>query len=152
MRIGLGKDSHRLVEGRPLIIGGIVIPFEKGEDGYSDGDVLIHAIADAILGALGMNDIGELWPDTDPHLQGMDSAIIARKVGELATGRIENIDTVITLERPKLSPYKDRIRENLATLLSIDKERITIKAKTAEGLGAVGQGEAIEAEAIVLLR
>ena len=152
MRIGLGKDSHRLIEGRPLILGGIVIPFEKGEDGHSDGDVLIHAIADAILGALGMSDIGELWPDTDPSLKGMDSAVIARKVGELARGRIENIDTIVTLERPKLGPYKDRIRENLATLLSIGKENITIKAKTAEGLGAVGRGEAVEAEAIVLLR
>ena len=152
MRIGLGKDSHRLTEGRPLILGGIVIPFEKGEDGHSDGDVLIHAIADAILGALGMSDIGELWPDTDPSLKGMDSAVIARKVGELARGRIENIDTIVTLERPKLGPYKDRIRENLATLLSIGKESITIKAKTAEGLGAVGRGEAVEAEAIVLLR
>ena len=152
MRIGLGKDSHRLIEGRPLILGGIVIPFEKGEDGHSDGDVLIHAIADAILGALGMEDIGHLWPDTDPQLKGMDSAIIARKVGELASGRIENIDTVVTLERPKLGPYKGRIRKNLASLLSIGEESITIKAKTAEGLDAAGRGEAIEAEAIVLLR
>ena len=152
MRIGLGKDSHRLIEGRPLLLGGVVIPSEKGEDGHSDGDVLIHAIADAILGALGMDDIGHLWPDTDPQLKGMDSAIIARKVGELASGRIENIDTVVTLERPKLGQYKGRIRKNLASLLSIGEESITIKAKTAEGLDAAGRGEAIEAEAIVLLR
>lgn len=152
MRIGFGKDLHRLVPERPLIIGGITIPYDKGEEGHSDGDVLIHAVADAILGALGMDDIGHIWPDTDPALSGLDSAIIAREVGKLAENRIENIDTVITLEKPKLEPFRKEIRDNLASLLGIPASRLNIKAKTAEGLGPIGRCEAIEAEAIVLLK
>ena len=152
MRIGLGKDMHRLVTGRPLILGGIIIPYDKGEDGHSDGDVLIHAVADAILGALGLDDIGHIWPDTDPSLDGLDSAVIAKEAGRLAGGRIENIDTIITLERPKLEPYRKAIRDNLASLLGISPSQINIKAKTAEGFGAAGEGLAIEAEAIVLLK
>lgn len=152
MRIGFGKDLHRLVPERPLVIGGITIPYDKGEEGHSDGDVLIHAVADAILGALGMDDIGHIWPDTDPALSGLDSAIIAREVGKLAENRIENIDTVITLEKPKLEPFRKEIRDNLASLLGIPASRLNIKAKTAEGLGPIGRCEAIEAEAIVLLK
>ncbi len=151
MRIGLGKDLHILESGRPLMIGGIEIPSDKGEKAHSDGDVLIHAIADAIFGALSLEDIGEIFPDTDASLEGLDSKIIAKKAGKLAEGRIENIDAVITLEKPKLSPYKMEIRKSLASLLQIDIERINIKAKTAEGLGPIGKGEAIEAEAVVLL-
>ena len=152
MRIGFGKDLHRLVPERPLVIGGITIPYDKGEEGHSDGDVLIHAVADAILGALGMDDIGHIWPDTDPALSGLDSAIIAREVGKLAENRIENIDTVITLEKPKLEPFRKEIRDNLAYLLGIPASRLNIKAKTAEGFGPIGRCEAIEAEAIVLLK
>ncbi len=152
MRIGFGKDLHRLVPERPLVIGGITIPYDKGEEGHSDGDVLIHAVADAILGALGMDDIGHIWPDTDPALSGLDSAIIAREVGKLAENRIENIDTVITLEKPKLEPFRKEIRDNLASLLGIPASRLNIKAKTAEGFGPIGRCEAIEAEAIVLLK
>ena len=152
MRIGLGKDLHPLIPGRRLIIGGIVIPSDRGEAGHSDGDVLIHAIADAILGALGMDDIGHIWPDTDPALKDLDSSIIAREVGKLAEGRIENIDTIITLERPKIEPYRNAIRENIASLLNITQSKVNIKAKTAEGFGSVGKGDAIEAEAIVMLK
>ena len=152
MRIGLGKDVHRLVEGRPLILGGVVIPSSFGEDGHSDGDVLIHAVADAILGALGMDDIGHIWPDTDPTLEGLDSAVIARETGKLAAGRIENIDTIITLEKPKLESHRKAIRDNLAALLGIPSSKLNIKAKTAEGLGPIGEGKAIAAEAIALLR
>ena len=152
MRIGFGKDLHRLVPERPLVIGGITIPYDKGEEGHSDGDVLIHAVADAILGALGMDDIGHIWPDTDPALSGLDSAIIAREVGKLAENRIENIDTVITLEKPKLEPFRKEIRDNLASLLGIPASRLNIKAKTTEGFGPIGRCEAIEAEAIVLLK
>ena len=151
MRIGLGKDIHRLAEGRPLVLGGVRVPSEKGEVGHSDGDVLIHAVADAILGALGYEDIGDIWPDTDPSLAGMDSSVIAKETARLASGKIVNIDTVITLERPKLGPYKEEIRSSLARLLDIRPSQIAIKAKTAEGLGAVGEGSAIAAEAVVLL-
>ena len=151
MRIGLGKDLHALVPGRRLVLGGVTIPSDRGEKGHSDGDVLIHAVADAILGALGMDDIGHIWPDTDPRLEGMDSAAIAKEAGKLAEGRIQNIDTIITLEHPKLEGYRGAIRDNLASLLGIPASKINIKAKTAEGFGPVGRGEAIEAEAIVLL-
>ncbi len=151
MRIGLGKDLHALVPGRRLVLGGVTIPSDRGEKGHSDGDVLIHAVADAILGALGMDDIGHIWPDTDPRLEGMDSAVIAKEAGKLAEGRIQNIDTIITLEHPKLEGYRGAIRDNLASLLGIPASKINIKAKTAEGFGPVGRGEAIEAEAIVLL-
>ena len=152
MRIGLGKDLHPLIPGRRLIIGGVVIPSDRGEAGHSDGDVLIHAIADAILGALGMDDIGHIWPDTDPALKDLDSSIIAKEVGKLAEGRIENIDTIITLESPKIEPYRNAIRENIASMLNITQSKVNIKAKTAEGFGPVGKGDAIEAEAIVLLK
>lgn len=151
MRIGLGKDLHALVPGRRLVLGGVTIPSDRGEKGHSDGDVLIHAVADAILGALGMDDIGHIWPDTDSGLEGMDSAVIAKEAGKLAEGRIQNIDTIITLEHPKLEGYRGAIRDNLASLLGIPASKINIKAKTAEGFGPVGRGEAIEAEAIALL-
>ncbi|HKM08158.1 MAG TPA: 2-C-methyl-D-erythritol 2,4-cyclodiphosphate synthase [Sphaerochaeta sp.] len=154
MRIGSGWDIHALVSGRPLIIGGVHIPHDKGESGHSDGDVLIHAIIDAILGALAKGDIGSHFPDTDPAYKNADSQELLRHVlgKELPPYSITNLDTTIILQRPKLREHIDVIRENLAKILSIQVEQISVKAKTAEGmLNEVGRGDAIIAQATVLL-
>lgn len=154
MRIGNGWDSHRLVSGRRLILGGEDIPFAKGLLGHSDGDVLAHAVIDALLGAAHMQDIGRLFPDTDPKYLGADSMALLAQVCTLveeAGFRLVNLDAVIKTEQPKLAPHLPRMEENLAQRLHADKEQISLKAKTAEGLDAVGRGEAIEAWAIALL-
>ena len=151
MRIGFGNDIHRLQEGRPLVIGGVVVPSDKGESAHSDGDVLLHAITDAILGASAMKDIGRLFPDNDPESENAPSSIFLKEALKLTGARIINIDSVITLEKPKLAPHIDTIRKSVADILSIDISKVSVKAKTAEGLGPIGEGLAIKAEAIVLI-
>lgn len=151
MRIGFGSDIHKLEEGRKLMIGGILIPSDKGEAAHSDGDVLLHAIIDAILGAAVAGDIGELFPPDDDKWKDADSTILLKHVMDVLKPEIGNIDAVITLESPKLGSWKDIIRKKVASLLSIDESRVSIKAKTAEGLGDIGSGRAIKAEAIILI-
>ncbi len=151
MRIGFGSDIHKLEEGRKLMIGGILIPSDKGEAAHSDGDVLLHAIIDAILGAAAAGDIGELFPPDDDKWKDADSTILLKHVMDVLKPEIGNIDAVITLESPKLGSWKDIIRKKVASLLSIDESRVSIKAKTAEGLGDIGSGRAIKAEAIILI-
>lgn len=151
MRIGFGSDIHKLEEGRKLMIGGILIPSDKGEAAHSDGDVLLHAIIDAILGAAAAGDIGELFPPDDDKWKDADSTILLKHVMDVLKPEIGNIDAVITLESPKLGSWKDIIRKKVASLLSIDESRVSIKAKTAEGLGDIGSGCAIKAEAIILI-
>ena len=154
MRIGLGKDLHRLVKGRRFLLGGVEIPFEKGELGYSDGDVLSHAVSDSLLGAAGMGDIGELFPPGDPLWKNADSLELLRQVREriIASGwRILNIDCVICCEKPKILPYREAIRASLARVLEIGQDAVFVKGKTNEGLGELGRGEAVEALAICLM-
>ena len=151
MRIGFGSDIHKLEEGRKLMIGGILIPSDKGEAAHSDGDVLLHAIIDAILGAAVAGDIGELFPPDDDKWKDADSTILLKHVMDVLKPEIGNIDAVITLESPKLGSWKDIIRKKVASLLYIDESRVSIKAKTAEGLGDIGSGRAIKAEAIILI-
>ena len=154
-RVGIGHDTHRLVESRPLVLGGITIPFERGSDGHSDGDALTHAIADAILGALCEGDLGVHFPDSDSQWKDADSMQLLARIVWLAHERgfeIENVDANIMLERPKLRPHVDAMRENLAKALDVEAACVSVKAKTGEGLDAVGRGEAVTAQAIVLLR
>lgn len=154
MRIGFGYDSHRLAAGRKLILGGTWVPFELGLLGHSDADVLIHAVCDAILGAVGAGDIGRQFPDTDPAYRDISSLLLLRRVVDVAAGRgyrVLNVDTTIVLERPKLAPYLGEMTENLAGILGIPVARISVKAKTNEGMGLVGAGEGAAAFAVVLL-
>ena len=154
MKIGIGYDIHRLVEGRKLILGGIEIPFSKGLLGHSDSDVLTHAICDALLGAAALGDIGTHFPDSDPRFKGASSLDLLRHVVSLLKERgyqIANIDSTIITERPKLKPYIAEIRQTLAAILEIDIEQVSVKAKTNEKLDAVGEGEAMQAQAIALL-
>jgi 2-C-methyl-D-erythritol 2,4-cyclodiphosphate synthase len=153
-RIGIGHDTHRLVEGRPLTLGGVRIESERGADAHSDGDALCHALADAILGALGEEDLGAHFPDNDPQWKDADSSQILGRVIRRARERgfhVVNADTTIMLERPKLREHIVAMREKLAGVLSIDSGSVSVKAKTGEGLDAVGRGEAVTAHAIVLL-
>ena len=154
-RIGSGYDIHKLTEGRDLIIGGVKITHEKGLLGHSDADVLIHAIIDAMLGALALADIGTLFPDTDELYKDADSTILLRDVYQLIKDKkyaIENIDSNIIAQQPKMMPYIPKMKEVLCQILSIEPERISIKAKTNEKMDAVGQELAIEAHAVVLLK
>ena len=154
MRVGMGHDRHRLVTGRPLILGGVTIPFELGLDGHSDADVLLHAVTDAILGAAGLGDIGEWFPNTDPQWANADSAVFLRHAVDEVRRRgweIANLDCTIHAERPKLSPYKKSIAARIAQLLGIEESQVNVKAKTGEKVGPVGRLEAIDADAIVLL-
>ena len=151
MRVGIGSDIHRLEEGRKLVIGGITIPYDKGEKAHSDGDVLIHAIIDAILGAYSMDDIGKHFPDNAAEIEGMNSEEMLKAVLIMTQCKIVNIDTTVNLERPRLRQYIQNIRENLSRIMGIPLDRISVKAKTAEGLGPVGEGLAISAEAAVLV-
>jgi 2-C-methyl-D-erythritol 2,4-cyclodiphosphate synthase len=153
-RIGMGSDIHRLVEGRKLILGGVEINFERGLLGHSDGDSLSHAICDALLGAAGLGDIGTHFSDQDPRYAGLDSLVMLRHVCDLLAERgfhIENIDATIQAERPKMAPHIAAMRARLAQAMSLAESRINIKAKTNEGLDAIGRGEAIAAEAIALI-
>jgi len=154
MRIGMGYDVHRLVEGRDLIIGGVKIPYEKGLLGHSDADVLLHAISDALLGAAALGDIGKHFPDTDPSYKGISSLILLQKVGELLEEKgflIENIDATIIAQAPKMRPHIDTMRENIAQALGIMSEQVNVKATTEEGLGFTGTGEGISSQAICML-
>ena len=151
MRVGLGYDVHKLVEGRDLIIGGVNIPYEKGLLGHSDADVLLHAISDALLGAAALGDIGKHFPDTDPKYKGADSLKLLERVGKLLEENlyiIENIDATIIAQRPKMAPHIQTMRENIARVLGLEVEQVNIKATTEEGLGFTGSGEGISSQAI----
>lgn len=153
-RVGIGYDTHRLVDGRPLVLGGVRIDSERGADAHSDGDALCHALADAILGALCEDDLGAQFPDNDPQWKDADSIQLLARVILRARERgfhVVNADTTIMLERPKLREHVQAMREALAGALSVDSSCISVKAKTGEGLDAVGRGEAVTAQAIVLL-
>ncbi len=153
-RIGIGNDVHRLAAGRRLVVGGVNIPFEKGPVGHSDGDALAHAICDALLGAAGLGDIGHHFPDTSPEWQNASSLRFLRRVQRLlaqAGLKIVNIDATVGLERPKVAAYIPRMRAKVATALGIRAGQVSVKAKTGEGLDAVGRGEAIRADAVALI-
>jgi 2-C-methyl-D-erythritol 2,4-cyclodiphosphate synthase len=153
-RTGIGYDIHRLVEGRKLFLGGLEIPYIKGLLGHSDGDALLHAICDALLGALALGDIGEHFPDSDPRYLNVSSAHLLKEVGKLIDDRgfeIVNIDTIVIAQEPALFPFKKRIEEIIAGILGIEKERVNVKAKTNEGLGELGQKQAIACYATALM-
>ena len=155
MRIGSGYDVHRLKEGRKLVLGGVEIPFEKGLDGHSDADVLVHAVMDALLGAAALPDIGQLFPDRDPKYEGISSLLLLKKVGarvKAAGYRVGNIDSTLIAEKPKIAPYRDEMRKNLAEALGIPLSDVNVKATTEEGLGFTGTGEGMAAMAVALLR
>ena len=154
MRIGHGYDVHRLVEGRKLILGGVEIPFEKGLDGHSDADVLVHAVMDALLGAAALGDIGKLFPDNDERYLGADSIGLlktVRTVLEEHGWKLSNLDATVIAQRPKLAPYIDTMRKRIADALETDAENVSVKATTEEGLGFTGSGEGIAAHAVCLI-
>jgi 2-C-methyl-D-erythritol 2,4-cyclodiphosphate synthase len=155
IRTGLGWDVHRLAPGRPLILGGVPVPSERGLEGHSDADVLAHAITDAILGAAALGDIGMHFPDTDPRWKGGDSLVFLRHARQLAGERgyrLVNVDSTVILERPKLKDFRQAIRQRLAETLGLDLDRVSVKFKTAEKVGPVGEGLSAEAQAIVTLK
>ena len=155
MRIGIGYDVHRLEQGRKLILGGEVIPFEKGLLGHSDADVLVHAVIDALLGAAGLGDIGLHFPDTDSKFKDISSLKLLVETGEKIRSRgfsVQNIDATIFAESPKLSGYRTKMQRNIARAIAIDPDRINVKATTCEGLGVIGRGEGISAMCVALLR
>lgn len=154
MRVGMGYDVHKLTEGRKLIMGGVEIPYEKGLLGHSDADVLLHAVMDALLGAAALGDIGKHFPDTDPAYKGISSIKLLEHVGALLMENcffIENIDATIIAQAPKMRPYIDAMRENIARALDISIEQVNVKATTEEGLGFTGSGEGISSQAVCLL-
>ncbi len=153
-RIGFGYDLHRLTDDRPLILGGIQIPYEKGLEGHSDADVLLHAITDAMLGALALGDIGKFYPDTDPGNKNIDSKVILADIDNIVKKKgyiIVNVDTTVIAEVPKLLPYILEIRKSISRILKIDTEKISVKATTNEGMGYLGEKKAIAVHAVVLL-
>ncbi|WP_422446998.1 2-C-methyl-D-erythritol 2,4-cyclodiphosphate synthase [Thermoanaerobacterium sp. DL9XJH110] len=155
MRIGIGYDAHRLVEGRKLVLGGVEIPFEKGLLGHSDADVLVHAINDALLGAAALGDIGRHFPDSDMKYRDISSLLLLKKVGQLlqqAGFVVVNIDSVICAERPRLAPYIEDMRKNIAETLNIAVEKVSVKATTTEGMGFEGRGEGISAQAVCMIK
>lgn len=154
MRVGMGYDVHRLVPDRDLIIGGVKIPYEKGLLGHSDADVLLHAIMDALLGAAALGDIGKHFPDNDPEYEGADSLALLKRVGELLSEEgyvIENIDSTIIAQKPKMAPHIEQMRKNIADTLGLDITRVNVKATTEEGLGFTGAGEGISSQAAALI-
>jgi 2-C-methyl-D-erythritol 2,4-cyclodiphosphate synthase len=154
VRCGIGYDLHRLAEGRKLMVGGIEVPFDKGPVGHSDGDVLAHAMCDALLGAAGLGDIGKLFPDTDPEWKGANSLLFLEHTRKLLGEKnfaVEYVDAVVILERPKLGPHFPKMREALARALCVSADQISLKAKTNEGVDAVGHGEAIAAHVVATL-
>jgi len=154
MRVGIGYDIHRMVEGRGLILGGVVIPYIKGLMGHSDADVLLHAICDAILGAICEDDIGKHFPVSDKRYENISSLVLLKNVYDLALGKglkINNVDTVLIAEEPKIMPFKEKMKDNITGVLKIKKDMVNIKATTNEGIGSIGRGEAIAAHAIVSL-
>ena len=153
-RIGLGYDVHRLTEGRPLILGGVTIPYEKGLLGHSDADVLLHALMDALLGAAALGDIGCLFPDSDERYRGADSRVLLREVADLLERSgfsVGNVDVTLIAQRPKIAPYVPRMRENIAADLNLPLEAVSVKATTEEGLGFTGSGEGMAAHAVALI-
>jgi 2-C-methyl-D-erythritol 2,4-cyclodiphosphate synthase len=153
-RIGMGHDIHRLVEGRRLVLAGVEIPFEKGLLGHSDSDVLTHAVCDALLGAAALGDIGTHFPDADERWEGASSLDLLARVVEMISERgyrLANVDATVMAERPRLRPHIESMRERLAGVLGVDVDRVSVKAKTSEGLGSVGRGEAMAAHAVALL-
>ena len=154
MRIGTGYDVHRLVQDRELILGGVKIEYEKGLLGHSDADVLVHAIMDALLGAAALGDIGKHFPDSDPAYKGISSMALLEKVGELLAQKgfiVENIDSTIIAQAPKMRPYIEAMRENIAGALGLEKDFVSVKATTEEGMGFTGAGQGIAAQAVCLL-
>lgn len=154
-RVGFSKDIHKLVENRKLIIAGVVIPFDKGELAHSDGDVLYHALAESILGALALGDLGKHFPDTSKDTLDMDSSLIVKAVVKMMKERgyqVNNVDIFVSLEKPKLKDYIEEIRKNVASLLEVNLDQVSIKAGTNEGCGEVGRGEAIEATSMIMLK
>ena len=154
LRIGHGYDVHRLTEGRRLILGGVEVPYEKGLLGHSDADVLTHAVMDALLGAAALGDIGKLFPDTDAAYAGISSILLLERVPERlreAGYAVVNLDATVLAQAPKLAPYRERMRENLARVLALDASRVSVKATTEEGLGFTGEGLGIAAHAVALL-
>lgn len=154
MRIGIGYDVHRLVEGRKLILGGVDIPYEKGLLGHSDADVLVHAVMDALLGAAALGDIGQHFPDTDPRYSGISSILLLEKVGELLKENgytVGNIDAIVIAQKPKLLPYRPQMAENMARALGIPVSAVSVKATTEEGMGFTGTGDGMAAQAVALL-
>lgn len=154
MRIGYGYDVHKLVSGRPLIIGGIKIPFDRGLSGHSDADVLLHAVTDALLGAAALGDIGTHFPDDEAAYEDIDSRILLRNTGKLITGEgyaIENIDSTVVAQKPKLAPYIESMQRCIAEVLEIDVSRVSVKATTSEGLGFEGNLEGMSARAVALI-
>jgi 2-C-methyl-D-erythritol 2,4-cyclodiphosphate synthase len=153
-RIGIGYDLHRLVRGRTLVLGGVTVDYPLGLEGFSDADVLLHALADALLGAAAMGDIGHHFPPGDERFQNISSLLLLNRVKELLAAegwKVVNTDTVIIAEEPQLAPYIDRMRENIAEVLQLNRCRVGVKATTTEGLGVCGRGEGIAAQAVVLL-
>jgi 2-C-methyl-D-erythritol 2,4-cyclodiphosphate synthase len=153
-RIGIGHDTHRLSEGRPLVLGGVRVESERGAEGHSDADTLTHAVTDAVLGAMCEGDIGLYFPDSDPRWRGADSLQLLARVMWLAGERgyrVVNVDSTVLLERPKLRPHVEEMRARLADVLGVEADRVSIKAKTGEGLDAVGEWRAVTAHAVVLL-
>ena len=151
MRVGMGYDVHRLTAGRKLIMGGVEIPYGKGLLGHSDADVLVHAVMDALLGAAALGDIGKHFPDTDPEYEGVSSIRLLEHVGRLLDEKgyvIENIDATVVAQRPKMRPYIEQMRENIATALRIETDQVNVKATTEEGLGFTGTGEGISSQAV----
>jgi len=154
-RVGLGYDVHRLVEGRKLIIGGVEIPHTKGLLGHSDADVLVHAVCDALLGALSLGDIGEHFPDSSPEFEGVSSLLLLEEVSKLVRKRgyeVVNVDCVVVAQRPKLKPFKRRMEENIASALGISPSQVSVKATTTGGLGFEGREQGISAKAVALLK
>ena len=154
IRVGLGYDKHLLVENRKLILGGLVLPFEKGEAGHSDGDVLLHAITDSLLGASGLGDIGSYFPPSDKKWKDADSAFLLKKCWDdvkKAAWSLVNLDCVIALEKPKFLPYREQVRNSIASILECDSSQIFVKAKTGEKSGEIGEGKAVEVWAVCLL-
>ena len=151
MRIGFGYDSHRLVAGRRFVLGGVEIPHDRGLEGHSDADALVHAVCDAILGAMAAGDIGRRFPDTDPRYKDISSLRLlegVRRIGEEMGFRVHNVDSTVILEKPRLSDYIDRMRLNIAGALNIDTDRVSVKAKTNEGMGFAGRREGVAAHAV----
>ena len=154
MRIGQGFDVHALAAGRALVVGGVVIPYERGLEGHSDADVLLHAVCDALIGAAALGDIGVHFPDTDPHYRGADSRRLLREVTQLLDRfgwRVVNVDATIIAQAPRMAPYIGQMRENIASDLGIDASAVNVKAKSTEKLGFIGRGEGIAAEAAALI-
>jgi 2-C-methyl-D-erythritol 2,4-cyclodiphosphate synthase len=154
MRVGIGHDTHRLAEDRPLVLGGVRIDHSRGLVGHSDADVVLHAVTDALLGAAGLGDIGDAYPDTDPAWAGADSRLFLRETLlrlNRAGWRVVNLDVIVFAQEPKLGPLKGRIRDSIAELLGLDPGRVNVKAKTGERVGAIGRAEAMSCQAVVLL-